>query len=89
MSTWWEVNTHLYSITAREVVKETEKTLTYINPFWQDPQRAMKANQFFPTFLEARAFLLGRLDDKFNALNFELKKNKQCYDKVFLMEEPK
>jgi N-glycosylase/DNA lyase len=91
MSTWWRANTYLYEIKPAEVVGETAKfvTLAASESQYKQTRRAAKAGEYFPTFSEARTFLLGRLSNKFDSLNFELKINKQYHDKVFLMEEPK
>ena len=92
MSTWWKICTYNYEIKPVEVVGETAKYVTLdasSESFFKRPQRCAKANEYFPTFSEARIFLLTRLNNKFESLNQEMGRNKQDYDKVFLMEEPK
>lgn len=91
MSTWWKVNIYQYEIKTVEVVGETAKyvTLAAFESYWKKESRAAKAGEYFPTFVEARAFLLDRLNDKFNATQSALETIRKYTNKVFLMEEPK
>ena len=90
MSTWWRVNNYVYEIKPVEVVSETAKyvTLAAGESYWKTTRRAAKAGEYFPTFYEARNFLLGTLNNKFQATQQELERIRKYTDKVFLMEEP-
>ena len=90
MSTWWKVNNYQYEIKPVEVVSETAKYVTLAaSDYWKMTRRAAKAGEYFPTFVEARAFLLDRLNDQFNVTQSALETIRKYTDKVFFMEEPK
>jgi hypothetical protein len=89
MSTWWKVENYRTEITPVEVVKETEKMLEYINPYWKKPQRVMKGTEYFPTFAAARTVLLERFTKRMENAIKERVRAQQEWDKVRMMEPPK
>lgn len=89
MSTWWQVNNWRAGIISVEVVKETEKMLEYVHPYFKKPQRVKKGKEFFPTFAAARTQLLEHFNRKMEEAKIDRDRAKGEWEKVFLMEPPK
>ncbi len=90
--TWWKVNKYRYDIEPVQIVKFSEcfVTLAVTAESWvRRERREARADTYFPTFAEARTYLMNRLTKQAESLKADLEQNGKYFNKVFMMEEPK
>ena len=91
MTVWWRVNPYAIEIKPVKVIYETAKfvTLAASESYFKRPRKHAKGKDYFPTFAEARNFLLDRFAlNKFAAEALVLR-CQHNWDKAAELKEPK
>lgn len=92
MSTrWYKVGNYNSTITPVEVTKETPSTVTIYSEFWKREQRSAKHSgyeNYFPTFEEARAFLIKKRNEKILYMTKDIARLEEEIVIITGLEEP-
>ena len=89
-ATWYRVNKYANKITTVEVVSETAKfvTLAAEGSFWKKEQRVAKGDEYFPTFAEARQYLMTYHTRSREMHKREMESHDQKWLKLFNQDQP-
>ena len=71
------------------VTKETEQFVTYIDPYYDRPQRRAKAGEYFPTFDALKQYQIERCERRLQSALDESSRAKEQLNKAREMTEPK
>jgi hypothetical protein len=86
MSTWYKADHWCNRITTVEVVKETAAYVTLADDRYE--RRCAKRNEYFPTFKEARTYLMEHFRIKGNNHAKQSAAAHENWIKLFKQEEP-
>jgi hypothetical protein len=84
MSTWWKVDKYLVEIAPVEVFSSTKNFITLAPQGYSQAQ----GDEYFPTFAEARTWLMETLNNRYKQSQQELESLRAKWTKAFMMEAP-
>lgn len=88
MSKWYEINSWSTRIVPVEVVSDTKSFVYIYNDFWKKTSRHRKEGTYYPTFEDAKAALIKRLQTHLRGYKKNILETEASLSELQARQEP-